>query len=204
MFWNKKGDDKSRLPDLPPLNFPSVEVKSDGDVLGEEQEFSDEKHQLPSFPDSLSDKGFSQAIIKDAVGELGTNESSGMRSVEINEAATREVPSNYDSKFKTVDMEEWTPSRMPVREEFRSEPDFAVQREIKKNADIFVKMDKFNNARKALFDAQQKMHDINELLKRIRETKMREEQELAAWEKDIENVKARLNTLNMNLFEKID
>ncbi len=201
MFWNKKGDDKSRLPDLPPLNFPSAEIKSDNDILGEEQEFNEERHKLPSFPDSLSDRGFSQAVIKDAVGESGE---SGMQSVEINENATREIPSGYDNKFKTIDMQEWAPSRMPVREEPRQEPDFVGQRETRKNADIFVKLDKFYSARKALFDAQQKMHDIDELLRRIRETKMREEQELAAWEKELENVKGKLNTLNVNLFEKID
>ena len=76
MFWNKKEDKKS-LPDLPPYRSPGIVIKQSGranfmptgeeqkDIFNEEEEI--QKHGLPSFPDSLNERGFSQAAIKDAV-----------------------------------------------------------------------------------------------------------------------------------------
>lgn len=71
MLWGKK-EDKRLLPDLPPLRSPQTGIKMEGyeDTHleeNEEDENLNEKHELPSFPDSLNNKGFSQAAIKDAV-----------------------------------------------------------------------------------------------------------------------------------------
>ncbi len=200
MFFGKKGDKKS-LPDLPPYQRPAPLPKM------EEESFDDysEKHELPSFPDSLGDKGFSQAAIKDAVIDHDDKEEG--------------FPKSRESQVKTMEMEEWTPSiqsNMPEQppsigrgESVRlSEPASlnygGFKEEARKNVDIFVKLDKFYSARKALIDAQQKMEDINELLRRIREMKMREEQELGSWEKEMIGVKSRLNDITVNLFEKVD
>ena len=38
----------------------------------------------------------------------------------------------------------------------------------------------------------------------FREIKMREEQELSAWEREMMGVKSRLNDITVNLFEKVD
>src|SRR3989338_4215987 len=79
MFWSKK-DDKKSLPDLPPYRSSIMsgadetsEIGSSGLHMGEEDESEGvaEKHDLPSFPDSMNDKGFSQAAIRDAVGDSG-------------------------------------------------------------------------------------------------------------------------------------
>ena len=203
MFWSKK-EDKKLLPDLPPYQRPAALPKLEEDTLDEEYS---ERQELPSFPDSLNSKGFSQAAIKDAVGD--------------SEEEEQEIFPNVAETKKADDMEEWTPSLQPSnrepqhafavrenRDEKIGEPvalNFnSMKEESRKNSDIFVKLDKFYSARKALIDAQQKMEDINELLKKIREIKMREEQELSAWEREMMGVKSRLNDITVNLFEKVD
>lgn len=218
MFWNKKEDKKS-LPDLPPYRSPTIVIKQGGrtnfmptgeeakDIFGESEGI--QKHELPSFPDSLNEKGFSQAAIKDAIG---SEEESALPEFPMSGA------SGAGRQFKTMEMEEWTPSikgtegmpAPPMRESIGarlSEPPSFGGRgmgSINKNADIFVKLEKFYSARKSLIDAQQKLADIDELLKRIRETKMKEEQELNQWENEVMSVKARMNEITTNIFEKVD
>jgi len=222
MFWSKK-EDKKGLPDLPPYRKPSFVVKQEGSniggsVTGEEDEDTQEsKHELPSFPDSLNHEGFSQAAIKDAVG-TGTEGS----------LQTLAFPDDRNRKFQSIEMEEWTPSLQKTRNIEHEE--FPISREQSssnarleeppvssnmmsirsegvsegKNTDIFVKLDKFYSARKALIDAQQKLEDVDELLRKIRETKLKEEHELNAWENELIAIKSRINEITVNLFEKID
>ncbi len=58
--------------------------------------------------------------------------------------------------------------------------------------------------KKKLFEkkVQEKMEDIDELVKKIREVKMREEQELGSWENDLINIKSRIKDVSENIFEK--
>lgn len=71
-------------------------------------------------------------------------------------------------------------------------------------ADVFVRIDKFHTARKSLSEIQSKLNDIDELVRRIRETKLKEEQELANWEKDLMQIKERVATVSENIFEKVN
>ena len=183
MFWNKKESGKM-LPDLPPIS-PRFSSFNDESYPAESR--------LPSFPDSMSDRGFSQAAIKGAVNQGG------------------EMP-------RTVEMEEWAPNSSQVEMESEEEEmmpamNEAPQRiapppiqriEKTKNSDVFVKLDKFYSARKALSDAQEKLADVDNLFRKIREVKMREEQELAGWESELQKVKARINEVVINIFEKVD
>ncbi|MFH1803164.1 MAG: hypothetical protein ABH864_06995 [archaeon] len=71
-------------------------------------------------------------------------------------------------------------------------------------ADVFVRIDKFHTARKSLKEIQNRLDDIDELIRRIRDTKLKEEQELASWEKDLMQVKSRMQTVTENIFEKVE
>jgi hypothetical protein len=221
MFSNKKRSEGD-LPDLPPIERSSI---SDID------EDEDGRNSLPSFPDSPSENGFSQAAIKGAVN-------SG--------AETIDSPDDEKSKknIKIVEMEEWSPSelgdyeesepvpigedepdeKLSVKEDKSSEPmtrispppvaqpspgvggyDVSIKGSgVKGKSEVFVKIDRFHSARRALRDANKGLKEISDLMKKIRETKLREEQELSAWEKDVANIKARIRDVTENIFEKVD
>jgi TFIIF-interacting CTD phosphatase-like protein len=74
----------------------------------------------------------------------------------------------------------------------------------KKTEDVYVKLDKFHSARKALVHARDKLKELDELMKKIRDTRMREEQELASWEDEINSVKSKVEDVTRNIFEKIE
>lgn len=73
-----------------------------------------------------------------------------------------------------------------------------------KTEDVYVKIDRFHSARKALNGARDKLKEIEEVMRKIRETRLREEQELASWEKDIDSVKTKVEDVTKNIFEKIE
>jgi len=70
--------------------------------------------------------------------------------------------------------------------------------------DIFVKIDKFRTARKSLSEIKLKIEEVESLLRRIRETKMREEHELAGWETELNAIKAKIKDITQNIFEKAE
>ncbi len=71
-----------------------------------------------------------------------------------------------------------------------------------RNLDIYVKIDKFYSAKKSLEGAKDQLDQIEDLLKKIRDIKMREEQELEVWEKELLTAKARIQEVGENIFEK--
>ncbi len=221
MFWDKKESAKS-LPDLPPMKF-TPPIVDNSTLSHHEDDVEDEgvpleKHGLPSFPDSPMQRGFSQSAIKDAVTHEGAEES-----VSQPLQATPE-------KIKTVEVDEWSPQQSMLSSQPIPPPPLSPFREktpmvmrspavemqpdaptimpriskSQKNTDIFVKIDKFYSAKKALETTNHKLDEIDSVLHKIRETKMREEQELAAWEKDLATVKARIKEVTDTIFEKVE
>src|SRR2546429_1707170 len=91
MFWNKKEDKKS-LPDLPPLQSPFSKDLIPQMNTEEHTEEHAQDQSLPSFPDSPLNRGFSQSVIKDAVGSSEEEEPIGQ-------------PFN-DKTFKTIEMDD--------------------------------------------------------------------------------------------------
>jgi len=219
MLWDKKEDNEDGLPDLPALK-PALEPKTANiPEFPELEEDIEERHSLPSFPDSPTERGFSQAAIKDAVG---TEE------IKEKEADLPELPEFPDEEeHESTEMKEWHPSK-PVEAPLSRHPSphpvehppmppaplhatpmppppmqsRALSAPHSKESDVFVKIDKFHSAKKALMVAKEKLADIDTLLKKIRETKMREEQELAGWEKELTAIKSKVQDVTENIFEK--
>lgn len=167
-----KKEEKSNLPALPPM---SPEYNNFPQAISRNNSKESEENSLPSFPEPMN-HGFSQAAIKNAV-------------------STEEIGEELPAESKTVEVEEWTPKNLPVEEAYSSPI-------AKKRHDVYVKIDKFQSGKNALDEATKKLEEIDELLSKIRETKMREEQELSSWEKELTAIKARIQNVSENIFEK--
>ncbi len=193
-----------------------------------------EDNPLPAFPDSPSGNSFSQVAIKDAVGERESAQVSGDLSPirpgggqgdmqsgvgrgEMQTAPQEEQP------MTSMEMEEWQPTtssedsenydedyledppEMDEEDEgaaYLERPRVEVHKPVV--GDVFVKIDKFHSAKKALGDVQVRLGEIDALVKKIRDTKLREEQELASWERDITHIKSRVQGVSENIFEKVE
>jgi len=210
MFWNKKKNgDKGRLPDLPaePKAAPSMaDYKPSPNLQGLDKLEHEEAeiHALPSFPDSPIKRGFAQSAIKDAIAPTKetfpniepTKET--FPNIEPTKESYSELPKIPSIKNpKTIEMEEWNPKQpapslptleKPVRRSIETKP-------------IFVKLEKFQSARDSLETVKEKLDEVDELLRTIREVKIKEDQELSSWEKEIEAIKARISSVASEIFE---
>jgi len=184
MFFKKKDDNKA-LPDLPPSpTLPKLPISTSNNTKAPLDDFS-------SIPE------LKKAPVVESEEEKEENY----------------IPKN----FKAVEMEEWGPEKeeKPVRitkidkAPSMEEREIPLQRETppspaERNTDIFVRLDKFRNARRALEEIKIRTEEIDALLKKIRETKLREEQELTGWEKEITSIKSRVQEVSSNIFEKVE
>lgn len=212
MFLKKKRSDT--LPDLPQLESPFPE-KFESE---EEDEDELERHALPTFPDAPNHEGFTQSAIKDAMN------------IEDETPELPELPeyNSHDDNLQTQEMEEWSPQeprafrppeikesiqRIEIQEPeqvipplpHKMEPPRTITLPLnERKSDIFVKINKFNSAKKSLAEIANKIEEIDETLRKIKETKMREEQELSSWEKEIALVKAHIKNVEENIFEKLE
>ena len=199
MFGSKK-EERGRLPDLPSSN---VGFDRSSAILPPEPEEDEEfeKNELPTFPDSPSHNAFSRAAIKDAVN------------------------SNYEEdesrSKKIVEMEEWSPTTHLSRSQeklndedsddssgviSRPRPMVMPRQMIRETGvpDVFIKIDKFHAAKMTFGMVKKKLEEIDELIKKVRDRKLREEQELTAWEQDLVQIKAKIQEVTENVFEKVD
>ena len=108
-----------------------------------------------------------------------------------------EIPESRTPRMQTPMIREFDETRSMGRMTAEMSPS-------KKTEDVYVKIDRFHSARKSLAAAKAKLHEIEQLLGKIRETRLREEQELASWEKEIDLVKAKVEDVTKNIFEKVE
>ncbi len=184
MFWDKKKKEET-LPDLPPSSRPTLPLPRRLPELSSDREKTI-LHPLPSFPDSPTQSGgFSQAAIKDAIAAEEFEE--GKKTIIKREES--ESPYSY----KAVELNDWSPRspEVPPKRALEAKP-------------VYIRLDKFYAAKSALNEIREMLTESESLLKRIREVKIREEQELVAWEKEMQLMRARISNVTEDIFERME
>jgi|GEM_PF-2401630 chromosome segregation ATPase len=96
---------------------------------------------------------------------------------------------------------------MPVQ---MSRPSYPMQEENEEQArgkqrePIFVKIDKFNDALNNFEAIKQKISEIDSLLKKVKETRTKEQEEIDSWEREVEEIMSKVNNIDQKLFNKLD
>ena len=115
---------------------------------------------------------------------------------------------------KLIELEEWKPSIPPAQTSQtqmsmpratpkmqRPMPALVQQKRSEENRPVFIKLDKFKDARESLASITEKVDHLEELLKMIRDVKTRETAEIEHWEQEIEKIKSQVTSVNSELFE---
>jgi len=196
MFWKKKKKGDKGLPDLPPPKaIPSMrdfnppmsgleKLEARKTSMPKKSETpSQEDYALPSFPDSPMKRGPPRLPELPGFPE----EKQVMPPPQLPKIPSIKRP-------KTIEMEEWKTesSTLPIE---------TAPKKTKEKRPIFVKLDKFQSAQNSLEIVKEKLDEIDSLLRKIREVKIKEDQELSSWEKEIEAIKARINSVVSEIFE---
>ena len=189
---NKKEKEEEilRLPDLPKLPELSENI---------EEEPVQKHSALPELPNSSAGNNFNQRIIKEVI----TNEQKTKRQfipqpptkapnqiprINLKEPRTREADDNY-RRFSEFNRKPRSIEEKPML--------------MKKAEPLFIKLDNFEGAIAIFNEAKMRLAEIETALKNIRDIKIREENELNEWEKEIETIKFRLEKIDKELFNKV-
>ena len=181
----------SVLPELPELPNLSDSNQSDFEdvTMSEPYEFPDsnkEIKELPSFPDSDFGDSLSQEAVKSAIKTPERKLTMDFSEHNSNEFITPEE--------KTVQ----GPPEIMNTESF--EPN-AQTRVIKEP--VYIRIDKFKFAIDGFEEIKEKIGEVEKYLQKIREQKRREDEEMHEWEKEIEAIKTRIESIDNKIFSKL-
>ena len=189
MGWFENSDEKEdSLPELPKLpELPTIEKEKREDIP-----------QLPSLPSSSFGNKFSQNAIKHAVSGGKEVDKEGEE-----EHINLPSPKKFPSPSEVITGME---PRKPLRREIGELPEKMVEtgRRLKKTEPVFIRIDKFEEAMHIFEKTKKEIADIEKALAETKQLKQQEEQELAAWEKEIKNIKQQISKIDGDIFSKVE
>lgn len=68
---------------------------------------------------------------------------------------------------------------------------------------IFVRIDKFQVAQKNFEQIKDRVKEMESVLEKIKEIKIKEETELKGWTEDVEKIKSQLSEIDSGIFDQI-
>jgi len=187
---------KSKIPDVP-AGLPKIET-----------------HELPILPTSEVGERFNQEAIKEAIGrpknipninppkfqeeepgpefqrEMFQPRDSEFEQEQFKPEAIRSIPTQRIEDKRTFELPEIAPQR--------------IQKPTRGIEPIFIRLDKFEATSHTFEEIKIKIEEIEELLKKTREIKAKEEDELAEWEREIQIIKSRLDLIDKNIFNRLN
>jgi len=110
-------------------------------------------------------------------------------------------------EFKQQNEARFRPSKIEVEEREEKpkimEYDNYAREVTKKIEPVFVRIDRFQEGVSNLQEVKRKVQEIDALIKRTKEIRAKEEQELTEWEHEIEKIKGRLENIDRKIFSKV-
>jgi hypothetical protein len=192
------------LPPLPPL--PSIPTAEEGSIKKELPE-------LPSFPSSSKNENLNQEIVKSAVSDVSPPEENEEKAqipksfhrikAPVDETIGAPKPSIWDSPEPAPLPTEEVKKQAPVIPDVPKHAPSPATPQQKQEEPIFVRIDKFQAAQKNFDEIKSKMEEMELVLKKIKEVRSREEEELKGWTEDVEKLKFRLSEIDSNIFSQL-
>ena len=66
-----------------------------------------------------------------------------------------------------------------------------------------MRIDKFQSSQKNFDDIKDRVSEIESVLQKIKEVKVREEEELKGWTEDVEKIKLKMGEIDADIFSQI-
>ena len=184
-----KGENLPELPGLPDIPMP---IKKNNSIdLGIEPKnnylnvLEKDPYKLPDLPQqtdketsTISTPPLEKSRFSNQLEVMGTEEIESPRTETISAPKTRELGLSKTEGFVT-----------PMT---------------KKTEPIFIRLDKFETAVMSFKEIQEKVIEIEDILMKTKDIKAKEEQELQEWEREIQVIKSRLDSIDKNLLSRLD
>jgi hypothetical protein len=173
-------------------------------------------NEVPLLPELPEDIDFSMPKLQEYTKEPNPNKLPVLP--EIKKPTTMSVRDFSDNKqmqkspFPVVKypMEEIIPPQKPVKPLISTPrtietPELRPPKQIIKEIEpIYIRLDKFNITSESFEEIKRKVQEIESLLAKTKDIREKEQKELEEWEKEIQGIKARLDSIDKNLFKQLD
>ena len=178
---------------------------------------NEELGEIPSLPELPTPKDFSLPELPKAPVETIP---------EIPEKAISQLPelpelknTNQEFNHEIIKQEIANPQQTMKKSQFNqtppimqkiptapiiSKPITRQKKIVKEEEPIYVRLDKFELSVKTFDEIKIKIEQIEELLKKTKEIKQKEELELEEWEREINLIKARIDSVDKTIFNQLD
>lgn len=175
---------------------PSIPEAPNTPVQTEESNYGNENY-LPELPSDETNGNFNQEMIKSAVYENSPeeNEVRGNKKPPLTEEIGEE--SFIPPKPSGGIIQEFPPSEKLIPKSERDKSDK------KEKTPIFVRIDKFQEARKDLLEIRSKISEIESTLESLKKVREEEEEELNNWAKEIGKLKSKLSEIDSDIFSQL-
>ncbi|MBU2497003.1 MAG: hypothetical protein KJ767_03010 [Nanoarchaeota archaeon] len=99
--------------------------------------------------------------------------------------------------------------RMPMQMPEIEAREFDVEREPRRRfmpieKPIFIKLEKYKDSVESLGEIKTRLKRASSFLQKIKEIRQREDEELAGWQRDLEDLKSKLEKIDKNLFSDLE
>lgn len=163
--------------------------------------------ELPTLPSSPKTESFNQEMVKSAVSDVPSSEEKEVISKPPMAIAKKQEEKDFPklpSAPKPPVLEFPKQTEKPVVSTPQSpQPTIPESHPAKTIEPIFVRIDKFQAAQKDFDEIKSKALEIEEVLKKIKEVKAKEDEELKNWTEDIEKLKNQLAEVDNNIFNQL-
>lgn len=160
--------------------------------------------KLPELPD-IPDFNFTNNLVQQGIPNLPEPEIKTLPFIpEFRPSNFQETERFVVPPFKdNSEINEITNNIIPRTREIQSFSGFN-QFQAKKTEPLYIRLDKFQTTLESFKEIKKKIMEIEELLNRTREIKIKEEEELSEWENEIKGIKARIDFIDKNIFNKLE
>lgn len=204
-FSKKKDDEKlevpPRLPDLPELPDSSNKFFLEGNE-NQEPEMPElpelpeiEISPLPTLPSSQNQDQIMQAI----------NPRIDNQKMQISRFAPLPQPKEYEplqmTKSEALASIRLKTKLLPLKTKPNQEQSTDIS---SKKEPIYVRLDKFESAIQSFEEIKNKIIDIERLLIKTEEIRAEEVKELEEWERELQTLKSRLDSIDKTIFKELD
>ena len=184
--------------------------------------------ELPAFPNTYKNENLNREVVKSATGDIsspGENEVNVdvPKDLHVTEKLPREslIPSissktipelpkhiHKAETYRAVHNPSWYTEQ---HESIQEIPKKTLELNIASNHNlppkrvepIFVRIDKFQLAQKNFEQIKEKIKEMELVLGKIKDIKLREEAELKGWTEDVEKIKSQLSEIDSGVFDQI-
>lgn len=116
---------------------------------------------------------------------------------------TKKIPNfpAYEPQIKGFDKPLFEPIPEPTGEEFKIPTRKQNFKQVGEEKPLFVKIEKYKTAVRHIDEIKAKLAEAEKILRNLNKIKQEEEEEIRAWQEDIDNIKNKLLDVDKVLFE---